>query len=118
MTAEANIGREIKRLRDEAGLSQTQIAEFLGVDQSYISKCEMGERQFNIDSLERLCNLFGCLLSDLLNTDLSPETMNFAFRSSVIENDDLVAISEINRIALNIREMRKLMEDDSVERKD
>jgi len=40
------IGQKVKALREKAGLSQGQIAQFLGVDQGTISKCEKGERQF------------------------------------------------------------------------
>jgi transcriptional regulator with XRE-family HTH domain len=109
MSTRVNVGSKVKRLREKSGLSQIQIAKFLGVDQSYISKCEKDERQFNVDSLEKLCNLFGCSMPDLINLDSPTETLNFAFRSSAIENDDLIAISDINKIALNIQQMRKLL---------
>lgn len=105
-----NIGNKIKALRERAGLNQTQIAEFLGVDQSYISKCEKGERQLNVDLLEKLSDLFGCTMPDLLNGDLNAEFLQFAFRADIIENEDLIAISDINKIALNIQQMRKLLE--------
>jgi len=110
MVTNANIGYKVKQFREKLGLSQAQIANFLGVDQSYISKCEKNERQFNVDLLEKLCNLFGCEITDLISADLQVETLNFAFRADEIDNDDLTAISDINRIALNIREMKELLE--------
>jgi transcriptional regulator with XRE-family HTH domain len=110
MATNVSIGIKVKHLREQSRLTQTQIANFLGVDQSYISKCEKGERQFNVDLLEKLCNLFGCSMPDMLNNDSQVETLNFAFRAAAIEDDDLVAISDINKIALNIREMKKLLE--------
>jgi transcriptional regulator with XRE-family HTH domain len=110
MVINANIGYKVKQFREKLGLNQAQIANFLGVDQSYISKCEKGERQFNVDLLEKLANLFGCEITDLIAVDSSVETLNFAFRADEIDNDDLTAISDINRIALNIREMKKLLE--------
>lgn len=110
MTTNIYIGDRVKMLREKSGLSQNQIASFLGVDQSYISKCEANERQFNLDSLEKLSNLFGCTLTDLMNEESLPTTLSFAFRSNVIEKDDLVVITDINKIALNIYQMRKLLE--------
>jgi transcriptional regulator with XRE-family HTH domain len=110
MNTDIVIGNKVKMLREKSALNQTQIAKFLGVDQSYISKCEKGERQFNVDSLEKLCNLFGCMLSDLMNIDQPVTTINFAFRADAIENEDLIAISDINKIALNMIQMRKLLE--------
>jgi transcriptional regulator with XRE-family HTH domain len=38
----------LKALRDRAGLTQVQIAERLGLDQSYISKIERGERYVDV----------------------------------------------------------------------
>ena len=111
MATNVNIGYKVKQFREKLGLSQAQIANFLGVDQSYISKCEKGERQFNVDLLEKLCNLFGCEITDLLAADSPVETLNFAFRADEIDNDDLTAISDVNRIALNIREMKALLEE-------
>jgi transcriptional regulator with XRE-family HTH domain len=105
-----SIGNKVKRLREASGVSQIQLAQFLSVDQSYISKCENGERQFTVDLLEKLCNLFGCELNDLLDPDSKVETLNFAFRANTIDNDDFAAISDINRIALNISEMKSLLE--------
>ena len=45
----------LKRLRQarlEAGLTQTQVASTLGMRQSYVSKCESGERR--VDAVELL----------------------------------------------------------------
>jgi transcriptional regulator with XRE-family HTH domain len=105
-----NIGNKVKDIREKSRLSQTQLAHCLDVDQSNISKCEKGERQFTIDALEKLCNLFGCEMADLLDLQKPVETLNFAFRADTIENEDLIAISDINKIALNIRFMRQLLE--------
>lgn len=40
--------REIRRLREDAGLSQTGLAAELGVDQSLVSRVEAGSRQLTI----------------------------------------------------------------------
>jgi transcriptional regulator with XRE-family HTH domain len=109
MNSNVSIGNKVKRLRNASRLSQSKLAEFLGVDRRYLSKLERGERQFDIPALEKVSNLFGCLLVDLINSD-EPETMNYNFRPGAIASDNLNAIAEINRIALNIREMSKLSE--------
>jgi transcriptional regulator with XRE-family HTH domain len=110
MSTGEQIGREVKRLREKAGLNQTQIATFLGLDQTTVSKCESGERQFTVDALEKLCALFGCSMDNLLGQDAHPQTLNFAFRADTIDEGDLDAISDINRIALNIVQMKQLLE--------
>jgi transcriptional regulator with XRE-family HTH domain len=104
------LGDKVKKLREQIDLNQAQIAEFLGIDQTTISKCENGERQFTVSALESLSNLFGCTLEDLLGDEKEVNPLIFAFRADAITDKDLIGISEINRIALNIREMKKLME--------
>ncbi|WP_160318409.1 helix-turn-helix domain-containing protein [Levilinea saccharolytica] len=104
-----NIGQKVKGLREKAGLSQAQIAQFLGVDQSMISKCEKGERQFQVDHLERLGSLFGLSLGVLMNAEDAAATLQIAFRADGMQVEDLQAIADIQKIALNLDEMRTLL---------
>lgn len=103
------IGNKVKALREKAGLSQVHIAQFLGIDQSTVSKCEKGERQFQVDQLERLGNLFGVSLSDLMREDVSVAHLQIAFRADGIQVDDLNAIADIQKIALNLDKMRAIL---------
>ncbi len=109
------IGNKIKGLREMAGLNQVQIAHFLNVDQSTISKCEKGERQFQVDQLELLGSLFGCALPDLVTRELEVKPLRIAFRADAIRNEDLMAIADIHKLALNLTEMRNLLQRVAVE---
>jgi transcriptional regulator with XRE-family HTH domain len=106
-----SIGKKVKELREKAGLNQMQIAQFLEVDQSTISKCEKGERQFQVDHLERLGNLFGLSLGDLMNGDVSVTPLQIAFRADGMQVEDLNAIADIQKIALNLNQMRTLLQE-------
>ena len=69
------IGKRFNELREKSGFTQSQIAEYLSVDQSYISKCEKNERQFSTDVLEKAAELFGCTMNyflDFLNIPIKP----------------------------------------------
>lgn len=46
---------ELKRARLVAGLTQVELAESLGVTQTFISKCERGERRVDIVELVDWC---------------------------------------------------------------
>lgn len=51
-----------KRLRSarlDAGLSQAQTARRLGTQQSFISKCESGERRVDVVELRRFARVYG-----------------------------------------------------------
>ncbi len=107
----SSIGHKVKELRERAGLNQMQIAQFLEVDQSTISKCEKGERQFQVDHLERMANLFGVTLSDLMNEAVQAQSLRIAFRADGVQVEDLAAIADIHKIALNLRQMRALLQE-------
>jgi transcriptional regulator with XRE-family HTH domain len=49
----------LRQLRDQAGLRQADVAEQLGVPQSFVSKYEAGERRLDIIELRRLCGVLG-----------------------------------------------------------
>ena len=63
------LGARLKELRVKNSITQSQLAEYLGVDQSYISKFESGQRQLSVLSLEKLANLFGLPVESLLEGD-------------------------------------------------
>jgi transcriptional regulator with XRE-family HTH domain len=110
-----SVGSKVRSLRESAGLSQEQVAQFLCIDQSTISKLENGERRFQIDQLEQLGSLFGCALGDLVNKDEDVKPLHIAFRARAIENEDLIAIADIHKIAVNLDQMRNLLEGKQVE---
>ena len=51
----------LKALRDarkQAGLTQMDVADKLGVYASYVSKCESGERRIDVVELAEFCRLY------------------------------------------------------------
>ena len=105
-----DINLKIKELREKNGYTQQNIADFLNVDQSLISKIEKGERSFTADMLNSLSSLFGVSVQSLL-TDSNYTSTVCAFRVSNLTADDLKTISIINKIALNADFMTKLLGD-------
>lgn len=104
-----NIGATIKSLRENSGFTQKNIANFLKVDQSLISKFESGERPISADMLDKLAALFGISMSVFYESaDIKP--LSFALRANEISEEDLETICVINRIALNSNFMTKLLE--------
>lgn len=64
-----NIGENIKRIRKDKGLQQKQVALEIGLDQSNYNKIENGKREPSIEVLNKLANLFGVTVDDILNPD-------------------------------------------------
>lgn len=94
------INGRIKELRENSGFTQKNIADFLGVDQSLVSKVEKGERSLTSDMLDSLSALFGVPVSSISNNTAVPSTA-LAFRASDLTAEDLHTIAFINKIALN-----------------
>ena len=103
-----NIGLKIKELREESKLTQGQIADFLNVDQSLISKIEKGERSISSDMWDKLATLFCGSPAFRVSNDVQLERVNIAFRSNLIKTSDLECLSILNRIVLNQFEMDRL----------
>ena len=97
----------IKQLRKESKLTQTQLAEYLNVDQTTVAKLENGTRTLNITLIDKICNLFGCSDSYLMNEEETYIPLNFAFRSNAIDSEDLESLAAINKIIMNIRYMNE-----------
>jgi transcriptional regulator with XRE-family HTH domain len=47
--------RHLRQARERAGLTQEQVAERLELTQTFVSKCERGERRLDIIELRDLC---------------------------------------------------------------
>lgn len=102
------IGHRLKELR-KGKLTQEQLAKYLEVDQSMITKLENGTRSLNTTLIEKICNLFGCTEEYLVGESEEYIPLNFAFRSNAIQVEDLESIAVINKIAMNLKFMNEVM---------
>ena len=100
------IGSKLKTLRQNNGLDQKTIANFLGVDDQQIYEIEINERNISTVIIERFCELYGCSFRDLLEQDNPP---SIEYSKPLWEYVDILSeIAVINRIALNLLEMQRI----------
>ena len=104
-------GNKIKELRKKAGLNQAIIAEYLQLDQSLFSKIEKGQIDASTHILKKLADLFGCQVSAIHNEEEDVSCINVSFLNNGMTKDDLNSIAVINRIASNLENMQKLLDD-------
>lgn len=103
-----NIGEKISQLRSDSGITQKLLAEYLSVDQSFVSKIEKGERQLSLDMLSKLATFFGCELEYFTNDGVEHTPMSIAFRADAFGVEDLKTIAVMHKIALNLKFMDKV----------
>lgn len=63
--ARERLGRRVKALRLERGLSQRKLAMAVGMNNSDLSKMEAGTANFLFDRLERIASALGVEVEDL-----------------------------------------------------
>jgi transcriptional regulator with XRE-family HTH domain len=60
--------RVLRDTRRRAGLTQTEFAEKIGETQTFVSKCERGERRVDVIELRTFCQAFGVSLGQFVST--------------------------------------------------
>ena len=107
----AAIYEKLKLMREQSGLRQGQIAEYLGVTQTFISKVETGERNLTVAQLENLVNLYGYSLAAFANEDVVARPIQFAYRAQEVSQADLKVIADISKIVINSQFMTEVLEE-------
>lgn len=64
------IGNRIRAIRNAKGLTQQNLADLSGLDYRYIGAIERGERNFSIDTLEKVLSALKISLSELAYSDI------------------------------------------------
>lgn len=60
------IGKRIKEIRREKGITQEQLSELLSVTVGYVSQIERGYTKPNLDMLAKICSLLECDLANII----------------------------------------------------
>ena len=62
-------GQRIKEIRQEKGLTQSQLAEMLSTTQSTVGKYEREEIQLTVDTIIKICKVFEVSADYLLSLE-------------------------------------------------
>lgn len=62
-----NVGKNIKKIREQRGMTQQQIADLIHMHRSNYSKIESGLREPSIEALNKIAKHFGITLDELVN---------------------------------------------------
>ncbi len=73
LTGERKIGKNIKKIRMQKGLSQQQLAQKSGISQSFLSALENGKKSPTVDSLNKICRSLGISLAEFFSRERSQE---------------------------------------------
>ncbi len=62
------IGQLLKQARDKSGLNQSDVSDATGISQGNISDYERGRGNPTINTLKKLCEVYGTTVSKLTRT--------------------------------------------------
>ncbi len=91
MTAYEEIGRKLQKAREEASLSQNELAQKIGCTQASLSNYELGKRRLYLADLQRIGEILGKPVSYFLE-DSEEETKKEDETSSILKGPYLKEI--------------------------
>ncbi len=94
------IGKRLKKLRVEKGITQQELADIVGCSKVSISRYESGLREFGIEDIDKLCNYFNVdadYLLCLTNTKISQRDCD----SSSDPHVDTSSLDKLTDIKIN-----------------
>lgn len=109
---DAIIGKNIKLLRDKIGLSQEDLAEYLGLsNKMQVSRYEKGTTSVPTTHMTKLADLFGVDEYDFYEEDEGNIKLNvaFAFRANELQSSDMEIIASFKKLAMNYLKMKKTL---------
>ncbi|MEX2596650.1 MAG: helix-turn-helix transcriptional regulator [Salibacteraceae bacterium] len=65
----SSLGYKIKKIRELKNLTQGFMSDELGISQAAYSKIERGETEISFENVERIANILGMSLNDLIAFD-------------------------------------------------
>jgi transcriptional regulator with XRE-family HTH domain len=108
------IGGNIRRFREQMGLTQEVLAEYLGTSREQVAYYESGSRTVSSAHLAKLSDLFCIDEYEFYEEDQQKIQVNlaFAFRAESISAGDLATIAGFKRIVKNYLNMKRVIADE------
>ena len=111
ITKSTMLNRNLKLLRSSMGMTQDEVASFLGIGRSAYSNYEDGRREPPLNVLEKFAYLVGCDLATLYEEDeeLVKSQLICSFRTEGLTNTDLEEIASFKKLVLSYLKMERLL---------
>ena len=99
--------RRLKNLRKIHNLTEGQVSDYLEMDHDTYSKLEDGSMELNVDTLDKLCLLYGCSPEYLLGESDEYDSSKIVFNINK-NNIDLNIIAKVNETMNYLELLEKL----------
>ena len=105
------LSKNLRDFRIKLGLTQDQMADYLGISREEVSYYETNRRPVSMDLIPKYADLFGIDEYDLYEEETSINNLHiaFAFRANEISTEDLKVVAGFKKIALNYLKMKNVL---------
>lgn len=98
------LGSKLRKLRDEKGVSQQEVADFIKVTKQAYSLYELGKRAPDYETLYKLADYFGVMSAELLEDNpLTSTYLSFAKNAQ----DNGISPKDIQKAIEMIKQLRE-----------
>ncbi len=106
--------KTLKLLREANNYTQESVSEYLGIKRSTYSNYETGEREAPWVVLEKLADLYGVDLYDLISADMNVASsmVACAFRVDSLSPEDMKQVASFRRVVMNYLKMKRIVENE------
>lgn len=106
------LGKAIRQLRLDRGLTQDQVGEELDVDRGNVSRYEAGTNAPELERLEKLANFLGVSLSELFALAEGKKTQTFKpanqVQAALLQDFDLLLNDDQDRIVAEVSKLANI----------
>ncbi len=94
-----NLGMRIKEQRENNSLSQSELANIIGISKQSLSNFENGIKTPSLDSFIKISNALQCSPDDLLKDYIALDDYDIYYYKIIIENLGKVSSKDIKKVA-------------------
>lgn len=109
-----SIGKRIKQLRTEKGMTQDDLADATHITKAAISRYELGQRQPSLEQLEAIADALDVWVFDLVN--LSPEKQDELLRTTKMLSRIMGQLAKRGELESDYVEMLEIVQSNAEER--
>lgn len=88
----AGIGKNIKKIREQKGFMQKEVASVADMQASNYSNIESGQRDISVDALDKIAQLFGMTVDEIIHYEASK-------KPTTVKVEDKIATEKIQLIS-------------------
>lgn len=98
----SKLGKKLKELRKNKKVSQQVIADYFGVTRGTVSNWEIGRREPDLETLEKLAKFYGVNLNYFQSEDIQDDILDLLARTNKIFKNENVTESDKLKIYENL----------------